>query len=136
MSLRPGPVNVDAALDAYQMALVAEPNNSSALVNMAKVFTDQGQDEEARTAMRAAAEGSRNPFTLIAMADVEMLHGNLDEARQYLRRARWWYGGEPEVHEALSRLARLEGEREKADKHQAKASALRQRGQVEAENPN
>ena len=128
--------DMDAALDAYQMALVAEPNNSSALVNMAKVFTDQGQIEEAHTAMRAAAEGSRNPFTLIAMADVEMLHGNLDEARQYLRRARWWYSGEPEVYEAMSRLARLGEQHEKADKYLAKASALRQRGQVEADSLN
>ena len=98
--------------------------------------TDQGQIEEAHTAMRAAAEGSRNPFTLIAMADVEMLHGNLDEARQYLRRARWWYSGEPEVYEAMSRLARLEEQHEKADKYLAKASALRQRGQVEVDSLN
>ena len=115
----------EAAFASYQQALVAEPGNSSALVNLAKLYLQEGREEEAETAMRAAAEGTRNPFTLIAMADADMVRGQLDDARGYLRRARWWYGKEPEVYDALARLALLEGDAEKAKKHKARAAQLR-----------
>jgi len=91
---------------------------------LAKIYREQGRDEEADTAMRAAADSTRNPFTLIAMADAEMARGHFTEARQYLRRARWWYGKEPEVYLALSRLARLEGEKGKAQKFAKRAMDL------------
>jgi len=117
--------DTEAAFDSLQQALLVEPGNSSALVNLAKLYRDQGREEEADNAMRAAAEGTRNPFTLISMADVEMLRGRYDEARQYLRRARWWYGKEPQVYDALARLARLEGEDEKVAKYRQRASELR-----------
>lgn len=125
--------NVEGAFDAFQRALEVEAGNSSALVNLAKLYREQGRDDEADTAMRAAAEGTRNPFTLIAMADAEMTRGRFDEARQYLRRARWWYGKEAEVHLALARLARLEGEEEKAAKHLQRASELRTENDRESE---
>ncbi len=117
--------NEEAAFSAFQQALAAEPGNSSALVNLAKMYNAQGREEEARTAMLAAAEGTRNPFTLIAMADAEMVSGNLEEAGRYLRRARWWYGKEPEVYDALVRLAVLEGEEAKAEKYGLRAAELR-----------
>jgi len=115
----------EEAFAAFQRALEVEPGNSSAFVNLAKLYREQGRLAEADTAMRAAAESTRNPFTLIAMADAEMLHGNLEEAHQYLRRARWWYGKEPEVYLALSRLARLEGDVGKARKYAKRAMDLR-----------
>jgi len=115
----------EEAFAAFQRALEVEPGNSSAFVNLAKIYREQGQLAEADTAMRAAAESTRNPFTLIAMADAEMARGNLEEARQYLRRARWWYGKEPEVYLALSRLARLEGDDGKARKYAKRALDLR-----------
>jgi Flp pilus assembly protein TadD len=114
----------EEAFVAFQRALEVEPGNSSAFVNLAKLYREQGRMEEAETAMRAAAESTRNPFTLIAMADAEMVNGNFDEAHQYLRRARWWYGKEPEVYLALSRLARLEGEKSKAEKFAKRAIEL------------
>lgn len=117
--------NEQAAFNAYQKALIAEPGNSSALINLSKMYQTQGRAEEARTALLAAAEGTRNPFTLIAMADAEMVRGNVEEARRYLRRARWWYGKEPEVYNALGRLAALEGEHAKAEKHRRRAAELR-----------
>ena len=117
--------NEEAAFSAFQRALAAEPGNSSALVNLAKMYQAQGREEEARTAMLAAAEGTRNPFTLIAMADAEMVSGNVEEAGRYLRRARWWYGKEPEVYDALVRLAVLEGEEAKVEKYRQRAAELR-----------
>ena len=115
----------EEAFDAFQRALEIEPENSSALVNLSRIYREQGRTEEAETAMRAAAESTRNPFTLIAMADAEMVRGNLEAAGQYLRRARWWYGREPDVYLALSRLARLEGDNDKAQKFARRASELR-----------
>jgi Flp pilus assembly protein TadD len=114
-----------AAFDALQKALSAEPGNSSALTNLAKLYRRQSRMEEADNAMRAAAEGTRNPFTLISMADAEMHRGNLEEARQYLRRARWWYAREPHVYDALARLAELEGDSDRAGKYRDKARSLR-----------
>ena len=71
------------------------------------------------------------------MADAEMLRDNLEEARQYLRRARWWYGKEPEVHDALARLAALEGDYGKAEKHSQRAAELRSRlSETEGYRPN
>jgi len=129
--------NEDAAFDAYQRALIAEPGNSSALINLSKMYQAQGRIEESRTALLAAAEGTRNPFTLIAMADAEMLRGNLEEARQYLRRARWWYSKEPEVFDALARLAVREGDYEKAEKHRQRATGLRSSAsEAHEDNPN
>jgi len=119
--------DVDGALRHYQQALFVEPGNSSALTNMAHVYRDLGREVEARTALRAAADHTKNPFTLISMANAEMLRGELDGARKYLRRARWWYGREPEVYDALARLARLEREDNKAEKHSRRAAELRSR---------
>jgi len=115
----------EAAFDALQMALEAEPSNSSALINLSKVYRDQGRKDEADIAMRAAAEGTRNPFTLITLADAEILRGDFEEARRYLRRARWWYAKEPYVYDAMARLAQIEGDSEKAQKYRDKAAELR-----------
>jgi Flp pilus assembly protein TadD len=114
----------EEAFVAFQRALEVEPGNSSAFVNLAKIYREQGRTEEADTAMRAAADSTRNPFTLIAMADAEMARGHFTEARQYLKRARWWYGKEPEVYLALSRLARFEGDDGKAQKFAKRAMEL------------
>ena len=123
----------EGAFEAFQSALEVEPGNSSALVNLAKLYREQGRSDEAETAIRAAAEGTRNPFTLIAMADVEMTRGDVESARQYLRRARWWYGKEPDVYHALARLARLEGDEEKAVKYSERAVELRLQQQREVD---
>jgi Flp pilus assembly protein TadD len=123
----------EEAFTAFQRALEVEPGNSSAFVNLAKIYREQGQTEEADTAMRAAAESTRNPFTLIAMADAEMSRGDFEAARQYLRRARWWYGKEPEVYLALSRLARLEGDDGKAQKFARRAMDLQLQSMKESD---
>jgi len=120
-----------AAMEAYQEALMLEPTNSSALTNMAYVYRNLGREEEAQAVLRAAAHRTTNPFTLIAIADLEMVRGNLAEAERYLRRARWWYKDEPEVYVALARLARHRGRTDKADKYTARAEALRVRAAAE-----
>ncbi|MEN8164603.1 MAG: tetratricopeptide repeat protein [Acidobacteriota bacterium] len=114
------------ALKAYGKALEAEPSNSSALTNIAGIHRDQGHPEAAKSALAAAARQTRNPFTLIAMADIEIHNGNLGKARSYLRRARWWFSSEPEVYAAMARLARIEGDQKAATRHLARAVELRE----------
>ncbi len=123
----------EGAFSSFQRALEVEPGNSSALVNLARIYREDGLEEEAENAMRAAAESTRNPFTLIALADAEMTRGNFDKARQYLKRARWWYGKEPDVYHAMARLARLEGDDERAQKFSERAVQLRLEALKESE---
>jgi Flp pilus assembly protein TadD len=119
--------NAERAFAAYQRALEVEPGNPSALGNMAYIYRDQGRDHEAEVALRAAAQVTTNPFTLVAMADAEMARGRLGAASRYLRKARWWYGDEPEVHLASARLAVRRGDQARAERHRARAAELGRR---------
>lgn len=116
---------VEEAFMAYRRALEIDPINGSALNNMSILYGNIGRDAEARVALRAAAEQTESPFTLIAMADSEMLHGNNREAEKYLKRAKRWYSKEPEVYEGLARLARRMGDARREAKYLRKASRLR-----------
>lgn len=113
------------ALDAYDRALRSAPEHSSALTNMAYVYQQLGQVEEARAALRAAAEGRSSPFTLIALADVEVSRGNFDLARGYLNRARRTHRRVPEVYDALARLERRAGDPLAAERFERKAAKVR-----------
>jgi tetratricopeptide (TPR) repeat protein len=84
----------EGALSAYRKVLELDPTHPSALTNMAYLYRELGWEEEANTALRAAAHRSNNPFTLIALADVEMFRGDYGKAADYLRRARLWYRSE------------------------------------------
>jgi len=119
--------DAERAVADYQRALEVEPGNPSALGNMAYIYRDQGRDHEAEVALRAAAQETTNPFTLIAMADAEMMRGRLGAASRYLRKARWWYGDEPEVHLAMARLAQRRGRPADADRHLRRAADLERR---------
>lgn len=118
--------DVDGAFDAYGQALEAEPQNPSALTNIAFLYQQQGLNEEAEVALRAAAHQTTNPYTLIAVADAEMVRGRYSVAAKHLRKARWWYRDEPEVQDALARLADLRGNAGEAEKHRRRAAELRQ----------
>jgi Flp pilus assembly protein TadD len=119
--------DTNGALEAYQQALTVEPNSASALTNLAYVYRYLGREEEAQTALYAAAQRTRNPFTLIAMADAEMIRGNFDRANRYLRKAKRLYRTEPEVYDALARLARMRNEQSRAKRYADRAAELRER---------
>ena len=123
--------DVDGALEAYRTSLLADPVNPTAFTNMAIAYRSLGREEEAQAALRAAAEDTSSPFTLIALADAEMVQGDLESAQRHLRRARRWDSREPEVYDALARLALHEGDATKAGKHARRAAELR-RGQSES----
>ncbi len=117
--------DTEGALDAYERALSIDAGNPSALTNLAHLYRRLGMPGAADGALRAAAERTTNPFTLIATADVELLRGNPDSAAAYLRKARRWYGDEPAVWEAMARLASRRGDPRGAARCEARADALR-----------
>ncbi len=117
--------DADGALQAYDRALEADPNNSSALTNIAYVYRQLGREEEAENALRAAAHSTTNPFTLVAMADLELVRGNVGGASRYLRRAKRWFPREPAVYEALARVASAKGDGRREANYQARAAELR-----------
>jgi Flp pilus assembly protein TadD len=107
--------DVDGAFESYRRALGIDPAHSSALNNLSFLYASLGREAEARIALRAAAETTVSPFTLIAMADSEMQSGRNSEAARYLREARRRYPREPEVFMGLARLAeRMERDRQVA----------------------
>lgn len=113
------------ALGAYERALRLEPGHPSALTNAAYVYRQLGLEEQARAALEAATERRSTPFTLIALADMEMTRGDLETARRYLRRARRLASNEPAVYEALARLALRLGDAARADSLRTRANQLR-----------
>ena len=119
--------DVDRAFSAYRKALEIDPGNSSALNNMSFLYSSLGREAEARVALRAATQRTESPFTLLAMADAEMLVGNDREAQTYLKRAKRRYPWEPEVYDGLARLATRLDEHRRAEKYRRKAERLRSR---------
>ena len=116
--------DVDGAFSAYRRALEIDPGNSSALNNMSFLYSSLGREAESRVALRAAAQRTESPFTLLAMADAEMLVGNDREAEKYLKRAKRRYSREPAVWAGLARLATRQGDHRRAEKYRRKANKL------------
>jgi len=120
----------DKALGAYNRALMADPGNSSALMNMAYIYLRLGRSDEARIAQLAAVETTENPYALVAMADSELIRGNSTVAARYLKRAKRMYNRVPEVFDGLGRLAESLGEARRAARYHRKAEKLRSAGPV------
>ncbi len=115
----------DDALGAYSRALLVDPGNSSALMNMAYVYLKLGREDEARIARIAAAKTTENPFALVAMADLEMIRGNTIEAARYLNRAKRLYSRESAVFNGMARLAERNGKPRRAARYHRKAEKLK-----------
>jgi Flp pilus assembly protein TadD len=117
--------DLDGAFNAYDRALEADPEFSSAFNNLAHLYLRLGRESEAQIALRAAAGTTDNPFTLVALADSELRIGNPRGAARFLRRARRWYPAEPEVWDGLARLADQTDRPKRADRYREKAAKLR-----------
>ncbi len=113
------------ALAIYRKAQKLEPSNNTVHRNMAAAYYALGDRQSGDAALEAAADKTRNPFTLIALANLEIKRRNLSAAASYLRRAHWWYPREPAVLEALSRLAAIRGDWDKAEEFSRRARMLR-----------
>lgn len=117
----------DGALEAYGAALEVDPDQPSALTNMAYVYRELGWKSEADAILSVAASRSSHPFTLIALAHAEMLRGNYEKSEEHLRKARRKYRDVPELWEAMARLARYENDLESAERYLAKAEKMRKK---------
>jgi Flp pilus assembly protein TadD len=116
----------DRAFAAYRNALVADPGNASALNNLSALYARSGRTEEATIALRAAAETTDSPFTLIAIADSEIMSDRPAKAARFLLRARRQHPRQPEVFDALARLAYARGHTTRGDRFRARADRLRE----------
>lgn len=116
--------NVDGAFAAYRRALEIDLGNSSALNNMSYLYSRLGRVAEARVALRAAAQETESPFTLVAIADSEMQLGNDSEAAGYLKEAKKRYPREPEVYMGKARLAQRMEKTRRANRYFRKAEKL------------
>lgn len=116
--------DVDGAFAAYRRALEIDLGNSSALNNLSFLYSSLGRVAEAKVALRAAAQDTESPFTLVAMADSEMQAGNDLEAAGYLKEARRRYPREPEVWMGMARLATSLEKPRRAKRYLRKADRL------------
>jgi len=91
---------------------------------MSYLYSSLGRGAEARVALRAAAQETESPFTLVAMADSEMQLGNDSEAVGYLKEARRRYPREPEVYMGKARLAQRMEKPRRAERYLRKAERL------------
>ena len=116
--------DVEGAFAAYRRALEIDLGNSSALNNMSYLYSSLGRKAEARVALRAAAQETESPFTLVAMADSEIQLGNDSEAAGYLKQAKRRYPREPEVYLGMARFAQKMEKPRRAKRYLRKAEKL------------
>ena len=65
----------------------------------------------------------QSPFSYLALGDLSLSQGRLDEARRFYRRAMWLNRDDPEPYAALGLAALAGGDRREAEKWFRKASA-------------
>jgi Flp pilus assembly protein TadD len=110
---------------SYRQALVVDPGLSSALVNLAVLLRLNGRTEEADDLLLMAdARRNRNPFTYIALGDLSLRYGRLDEAERFYSRARRLGPDEAAPAAALGEVLLRRGERKAAEKLLRRAQRL------------
>lgn len=120
LKLRSG--EVQKAIELLERALEIDPDQLSVMENLTTLYERTGQSRRA-TAMenRAVKRRSRNPFFLLIQAQRKIEGGDLDEARELLRRARRIDDSIPEVYLALGRIELLRERPARAESYFDKA---------------
>lgn len=119
----------DQAESSYRQALVVDPGLSSALVNLAVLLRLNGRTAEADDLLLMAdARRNRNPFTYIALGDLSLRYGRLDEAERFYSRARRLGPDEAAPAAALGEVLLRRGERKAAEKLLRRAQRLEPEG--------
>ena len=119
----------DQAESSYRQALVVDPGLSSALVNLAVLLRLNGRTAEADDLLLMAdVKRNRNPFTYIALGDLSLRYGRLDEAERFYSRARRLGPDEAAPAAALGEVLLRRGERKAAEKLLRRAQRLEPEG--------
>lgn len=107
---------------AYRQALELDPGSGSASNNLASLMRLEGRLDEARELEEVLAKGSgRNPYTYLALGDISLRGGRVDEAERLYRRAIYLDRAAAEGYAALGQLAVVVGDRDAARKLLRKA---------------
>src|SRR5436853_41407 len=116
--------DLEGAEAAYRKALEVNPQGAAAYQNLAALLRLRGHAREADDLLALSTRASaQSPFSYLALGDLSLSQGRLDEARRYYRRAMWLNRDDPEPYAALGLAALAGGDRREAEKWFRKASA-------------
>jgi len=129
---------IQEAEEAYLKALEVEPGNMTAYENLATLLRLKGERDAAGQMLELFnRRKNRNPFTYLALGDLNLGEGRIQEAESFFRRALRLAKDEAETHAAMGQWALAAGKEEKArgwlkrarklDTHNARMSELERR---------
>jgi Flp pilus assembly protein TadD len=117
--------HMQEAEDAYIKALEVEAGNATAYENLATLLRLKGERDAASQMLELLnRRKNRNPFTYLALGDLNLEEGRVQEAESFYRRALRLARDEAETHAAMGQWALAAGKREKARSWLERARAL------------
>lgn len=117
--------DLDRAEAAYRQAIALEPDNLSAWRNLSLSLRIRGDVDAADELLELLdRHDNRNPFTYLALGDLSLDGGRLDEAVRFYHRARRIEPGNPETLAALASWALASGDPQRARTLLARAQKL------------
>jgi tetratricopeptide (TPR) repeat protein len=113
-----------AAEAAYRRALEADPTAVAAYQNLAALLFASGRSAEGDELMALSGRlDIHNPFNFLALGDVAVAHGRIDEAKRFYHRALRLEGAGAEAAAALGEVALAGGDRREAKRWLRKAGS-------------
>ncbi len=122
--------DMSGAEEAYKKAMDLDPKALPAYHNLASLLRVRGDTEAARKMIRMLDQpGNRDPFMYLALGDMSLREGHLDDAGRYFRRAYRLQRGHAETRAGMGLLAFKTGDLKAAENWLGRAR------KVEPENP-
>lgn len=117
--------HLELADQAYHRALELDPEALSAYHNLAALLRIRGRPQEAAELMTLTdRDSNHNPFSFLALGDLSLRHGRLDEAERFYRRAVRLRHEYAEPYAAMGLLELQGGDLEEARRWLRKARKL------------
>ncbi|MBN2381961.1 tetratricopeptide repeat protein [bacterium] len=109
--------DLDRAIENYQKALIINPDFSSGYANLGMIYYQRNELERARKFFRKAISFNQdNHFNYYYLGMIALKNNNLDESKKYFQKAIGIKDNFSLAHFYLSKVYRLQGETEKAQK--------------------
>lgn len=116
---------LEAAEVAYRKALEVDPSMVTAYQNLSALLRLTGREQEAEALLALVdRSGNRNPFSYLALGDLSLRLGRLEEAGRFYRRAVKLDPTLAESEAALGHWALTAGRTREAQKHLRKAQQI------------